>query len=113
MGTDASLEVTPQEVHERRSKGESLRIIDVREPQEYAISRLSDTELIPLRSIPDFLNYLEGLSHEGDLMILCHHGLRSLHVAAWLRERGIRNCASIAGGIDQWSCEIDASIPRY
>ncbi len=47
------------------------------------------------------------------LILFCHHGVRSLHVAAWLRERGVENAQSMAGGIDQWSREIDPSVPRY
>jgi rhodanese-related sulfurtransferase len=44
---------------------------------------------------------------------VCHHGVRSLQAAQWLRERGIENCFSVAGGIDRWSREIDSKIPRY
>jgi rhodanese-related sulfurtransferase len=47
------------------------------------------------------------------LLILCHHGVRSLQVTMWLRARGIENCYSVAGGIDRWSREVDESVARY
>ncbi len=46
-------------------------------------------------------------------MVYCHHGVRSLNVVNWLREQGIENCQSVAGGIDAWSLAVDPSVPRY
>jgi rhodanese-related sulfurtransferase len=66
-----------------------------------------------MQSIPAEFQTLEGLSDHANLLILCHHGVRSLQVASWLRAHGIENCYSIAGGIDRWSLEVDGSIPRY
>jgi rhodanese-related sulfurtransferase len=88
-------------------------LIDVREPEEYALAHIDGSLLIPMQSVTGELQKLEGLANEGDLLILCHHGVRSLQVAAWLQGRGIENVSSIAGGIDRWSSEIDPSIPRY
>lgn len=88
-------------------------IIDVREPQEFAAARISGSELIPMRNIPAELQRLETLSDKQTLLVLCHHGVRSLQVVAWLREQGVAECYSIAGGIDQWSREIDPSVPLY
>jgi rhodanese-related sulfurtransferase len=66
-----------------------------------------------MQSIPAELQRLEGLADDATLLILCHHGVRSLQVASWLRAHGIENCYSISGGIDRWSLEVDPSIPRY
>ena len=88
-------------------------LIDVREPEEYALAHIDGSLLIPMQSVPSELQKLEGLADEGDLLVLCHHGVRSLQVASWLQARGIENVASIAGGIDRWSTEVDPSIPRY
>ena len=107
------LEITPQEVQSRLKAGDRLVLIDVREPEEEAISRLEGSVLIPMQSIPGELQRLEAMADESDLAVLCHHGVRSLNVAAWLRERGIENCFSVAGGIDRWSAEIDPAVPRY
>ncbi len=108
-----SFEVTPQLAHELLSAQSKAVLIDVREPQEFALSRLDYGLLIPMQTIPAELQKLEALADEKDLLILCHHGVRSLQVTAWLRARGLENCYSIAGGIDRWSREIDSAVPTY
>lgn len=106
-----TLEVDPQEAQRRLNAGAIL--IDVREPEEYALARIDGARLIPMQEIPAEFQKLEGLSDEGELLLLCHHGVRSLQAAQWLRQRGLENCFSVTGGIDRWSCEIDSKIPRY
>jgi rhodanese-related sulfurtransferase len=64
-------------------------------------------------SIPGQLQRLEGLADEQTLMVICHHGVRSLQVVSWLRAQGVENCFSVAGGIDRWSIEVDPGVPRY
>jgi rhodanese-related sulfurtransferase len=105
------VEITPQEVKRRLDTGEKLRLIDVREPFEVQQARIDGAELIPMRSVPQALASLE--SEEKPVVVFCHHGMRSLQVVSWLREQGVQNCASMAGGIDRWSLEIDRSVPRY
>jgi rhodanese-related sulfurtransferase len=113
MPTEEPMEITPREVRRRIDGGEKLAIVDVREPEELRLCPLTGAKAIPMREVPPRIQELEALADEGPLMILCHHGVRSLQVAAWLRSRGIENCSSIAGGIDRWSVELDAHIPRY
>lgn len=110
--TDA-LEVTPQDVKQRLADGEPLALIDVREPDEFALTRIVGSELMPMGTIPAQLQRLEGLADERVLTIICHHGVRSLQVVSWLRARGVENCFSLAGGIDRWSREVDPAVPRY
>jgi rhodanese-related sulfurtransferase len=88
-------------------------LLDVREPHEYQLAHIDGSLLIPMNSIPAELQKLEALADDADILVLCHHGVRSLQVAAWLQARGIENAASIRGGIDRWSMEIDPAIPRY
>jgi rhodanese-related sulfurtransferase len=107
------LEITPREVKRLLDAGEKLFLIDVREPYEYATSKMEGSELVPMRSVPANLPSLEAKADEGLLVIYCHHGIRSLQVANWLREQGVAECQSMTGGIDAWSCEIDAAVPRY
>jgi len=107
------LEASPGDIKRRQDAGEKLHLIDVREPHEYALARLEGAELIPMRTIPAALQNLEARADEGTLIVYCHHGIRSLNVANWLREQGIENCQSMAGGIDGWSLSVDPSIPRY
>jgi rhodanese-related sulfurtransferase len=105
------LEISPGEVKSRFEKGEHLRLIDVREPEEHAICRIAGARLIPMRSIPQHLGELDD---DGPpLIVFCHHGVRSLNVVDWLRRQGLDNCQSLAGGIDLWSVEIDPAVPRY
>ena len=108
-----TLEISPQEARERLKSESGAILVDVREPEEFALARIDEARLIPMRLIPAQLQQLEAWADKGDLLVLCHHGVRSLQVAYWLRERGIENCYSIAGGIDRWSREVDDSVPRY
>src|SRR3982074_3079287 len=101
------LETTPQEIKRRLDAGEKLHLIDVREPIEYQQAHIEPSELIPMRTIPAALQHLGASADEASLIIFCHHGMRSLQVVNWLREQGVAECQSMAGGIDRWSCEID------
>ena len=107
------LEIAPVEVKRRLDAGEKLHLIDVREPHEYATARIAGAELMPMRSVPANLQSLEAKADECALIIVCHHGVRSLQVANWLREQGVAECQSMAGGIDLWSCAVDPAVPRY
>ena len=107
------LEITPQEVHRRLNAGETLALIDVREPIEFQLAKIDGSELVPLRSVPGELSRLDALAEEMPLIVLCHHGVRSLNAVHWLREKGVDACQSMSGGIDRWSLEIDPLVPRY
>ena len=107
------LEVDPREVRKRLDSGETLHLIDVREPHEFAQAKIEGASLIPMRSVPGELQDLEARADQGMLIVYCHHGVRSLNVVNWLREQGIEACQSMSGGIDAWSLQIDPSVPRY
>ena len=81
-------------------------------PGEYATAHLPGTQLIPIREIPQQLAALQTQS-ERRVIVMCHHGNRSLMAARWLRENGIANAQSMSGGIDDWSQSVDPSVPRY
>src|SRR5690348_13297766 len=102
------LEIAPAEVKRRM---DALTLIDVREPAEHEICQIPGARLIPMRSIPEQFNRLEAVSTP--LVIVCHHGVRSLRVVEWLREQGLDDCQSMAGGIEAWSLTVDPSVPRY
>jgi rhodanese-related sulfurtransferase len=107
------MEVTPAEVKSRLGNGERLFLMDVREPNEHQQANIQGAELVPMRTVPANLQTLEGKSDEGAIVVFCHHGMRSLQVVNWLREQGIANCQSMAGGIHRWSCEVDPAVPTY
>jgi rhodanese-related sulfurtransferase len=109
-----SLEITPSDAKSRlAAQPKTAVLIDVREPDEVAVARIDGARLIPMQSVPAQLGHLEALADESDLFVICHAGVRSLHVVNWLRNQGVANCFSVAGGIDRWSVEIDPSVPRY
>jgi rhodanese-related sulfurtransferase len=110
---EIALEITPVEVKAGLDRGEYIRLIDVREPEEHAICQIDGAELIPMRTIPEQLQNLDSDDPDVVLCVFCHHGVRSLSVVDWLRRQGVDNCQSMAGGIDRWSREIDPEVRRY
>jgi len=104
------LQMEPQALQAALQRGERPRLIDVREPWEHEICRLEGAELIPLGEIPT--RHQELLDSE-DVVLYCHHGIRSLDAAAWLRQQGVEGARSLAGGIERWAQEIDPGVPRY
>ena len=104
------LRITPKEVRERLERGGKLVLVDVREQWEYDLCRIAGAKLIPLKSLPANVAALEEAE---EVICYCHHGIRSLDAAAWLRGQGIAGAKSLAGGIERWSREVDACVPRY
>ncbi len=105
------LQITAKEVSERIARGDNLLLVDVRESWEYDLCKIPGARLIPLGTIPANLNTL--LDVDDEVICYCHHGMRSLDAAVWLRQQGVESAKSMAGGIERWSAEIDPSVPRY
>jgi rhodanese-related sulfurtransferase len=87
-----------------------ITLVDVREPYEWAIGRLPGARLVPLDTLQD---EVESLDREAELVVYCHHGMRSDMAAEWLRAQGFRRVRNLIGGIDRWSVEVDSSVRRY
>jgi len=104
------LEILPREVKQRLDRGEKVLLVDVREPHEFALCQIDGAVLIPMGTIPASLQKLDT---DEDVICFCHHGMRSMDVANWLRAQGVKSARSMAGGIDRWSVEIDPKVPRY
>ena len=104
------LEIDCAALADYRSRGQAHRVLDVRETWETEICALDPCQIIPMTQIPA---RLAELSPDGTLVILCHHGLRSLQVATWLREQGYPGATSLSGGIEAWATEIDPQMARY
>lgn len=89
-------------------------VLDVREPSELRLASIKadgfELVTIPMSVIPPRLNELDP---ERPIACLCHHGGRSMQVAAFLQAQGFSHLANIAGGINAWSAELDPRIPRY
>ncbi|HLH00698.1 MAG TPA: rhodanese-like domain-containing protein [Bryobacteraceae bacterium] len=113
MTASLPFETSPAAVKQRLDAGEPLALVDVREPGEFQLASIPGAKLIPMRNVPAELQTLEASAEDSTLIVFCHHGVRSANVVSWLREQGVTNCQSMAGGIDRWSLEIDPSVPRY
>jgi rhodanese-related sulfurtransferase len=92
--------------------GEPFLLLDCREPDEHAIARIGGAVLIPMQTIPERLAELEP-HRTSRIVVHCHHGVRSLRVTRFLRERGFTAAQSMTGGIEAWSREVDPAVPRY
>jgi rhodanese-related sulfurtransferase len=106
----ANLEITPRETKDLLVRDKQVLFVDVREQWEYDTSHINGSILIPMREIPSNLQRFENSEQ---VVVFCHHGMRSLDVAGWLRTQGVEGARSMAGGIDRWSTEIDPTVPRY
>ncbi len=102
--------ISPKELKLRLDKGERLVLIDVREQWEYNLAKIEGSVLIPLATLP---RSLEKLDPKAEIIAYCHHGMRSADATSFLLQQGFPNVKNLIGGIDAWSVQIDASIPRY
>ena len=102
--------MTPGEFTERLKSGESWTLLDVREPWELQIARVTTSVNIPMAELPARFGELD---QHGLWAVICHSGIRSAKVTAWLSQQGFATVANIDGGIDAWSEQVDATIPRY
>lgn len=89
---------------------EQLFMLDVREPFEFSHARIQGSVLIPLNQIPQRLRELDA---QHDIVVICHHGVRSMQAANFLAQVGFRSISNLVGGIDAWSVECDSSVERY
>jgi rhodanese-related sulfurtransferase len=101
---------TPAEIKQRIDAGEQLRIIDVRETNEYRIAHVEAAELRPMSEIR---NWWQDLPRDEELVIMCHHGSRSAQVCMALSGAGFEHLTNMEGGIDAWSAQVDQGVPRY
>jgi rhodanese-related sulfurtransferase len=104
-------EVTPESYLKLRSTENPPVLLDVREPWEVETAAIAGAKLIPLGEITSRAH--SELDPDQPVIVMCHHGARSLSVAMWLRGQGFEQAQSLAGGIDQWSRAIDPAVPRY
>jgi rhodanese-related sulfurtransferase len=87
-------------------------LLDCRTPEEYALAKIDGAVLIPMQEIAERLAELEPW-RDKPIIVHCHHGVRSLRVTHWLREKGFPLAQSMTGGIEAWSLEVDPAVPRY
>ena len=105
------LEITPEAYSKLRHQPTSPLLLDVREPWEFETAAIAGATNIPMGDIPSRAH--AELDPDQPIVVLCHHGARSLSVTMWLREQGFDHAQSLSGGIDRWSRDIDPQIPQY
>jgi adenylyltransferase/sulfurtransferase len=101
-------ELSPRDAAERIVAGAFL--LDVREPFEAEIARIEGATLVPMRTVPA---RLAEIPRDRDVIVHCHHGMRSRSVADFLKAQGYTRIANLSGGIDRWSADVDPSVPTY
>jgi rhodanese-related sulfurtransferase len=101
--------IEPQALLQMMPANGKFFLLDCRETWEYQTARIDGATLIPMGAIPQ---NIEQIPPDVPVIVYCHHGMRSLDVAIFLKSKGVE-ARSLSGGIDRWSQEIDASIPRY
>jgi adenylyltransferase/sulfurtransferase len=102
--------ISPLELKNELDLGKKIRVLDVRQPQEYAISRLPESELIPLANLE--VN-LHGLDREEEIVVMCRSGVRSAQAVKFLRDAGFRRVKNLTGGILAWADQIDPKMVKY
>lgn len=111
MNTEqAGDEITAVELAAMLKRGEKFTLVDVREPDEWAICRIPDATLLPLSALPQRFG---ELPKDARLVLHCKAGKRSMKALQFLREQGYTNLKSVRGGIDAWATDVDPSVPRY
>lgn len=104
-------EITPQELKSLRDSANGVIVLDVREPWECEIAKIAGSKHIAMGDVPARFN--QELDPEDHIVVVCHHGVRSMNVTAWLRQQGFEKVQSLQGGIDRWARQIDSSVPLY
>ena len=104
-------EITPEEVKAKLDAGAQFTLLDVREPWEFEASRIEGAKLIPMGEVPSRAH--QELDPEDHVVVVCHHGVRSMNVTVWLRQQGFEKAQSMRGGIDAWSRRVDGKLPMY
>jgi len=102
--------IDPVTLKARLDRGESVLILDVREPFEIALAPFPGATHIPMGDIPARLTELDP---DLETVVVCHHGVRSAQVAMYLAQMGFEHVLNLSGGIDAWSEDADPSTPRY
>ena len=104
--------MTPQELAGKLRAPHPPRLLDVRQPDEHAFVSLPNSTLIPLGELLARADEIEHWKNE-EVVVYCHHGIRSANAITQLRSMGFTNLHNLSGGIDRWTSDVEPSLPRY
>ena len=85
-------------------------LLDVREPSEFAYCAIPGSVLMPMASVPA---RAQELPDDVEIVVICHHGGRSMQVAMFLERQGFAGLINLAGGVAQWAQQVDPAMPQY
>jgi rhodanese-related sulfurtransferase len=103
-------EISPSEAADLLRQ-QKARLVDVREPWEFATAHIEGSLALPMGEVPARAE--QELDPGERLIVVCHLGVRSMNVTAWLRQQGFEQTQSMRGGIDAWSVEVNPAVGRY
>jgi len=104
-------EITPEELSALLESNSDIVVLDVREPWEFETAKIAGSQHIPMGHIPE--RFQQELAADKHIVVVCHHGVRSMNVTLWLRRQGLEKVQSLSGGIDRWARQIDPTVPLY
>lgn len=104
-------EINPDEVKAKLDQGGKFTMLDVRETWEFETASMAGAKLVPMGDVPSRAH--QELDPDDHIVVVCHHGVRSMSVTAWLRQQGFEKAQSMRGGIDAWSRHVDPTVPTY
>lgn len=106
---------SPKELYEYLTlSGSNPLLLDVREQWEFEYCNIKNSVLIPMGDLPSKLNALESdVGHEKDIIMICHHGIRSRQMGYYMEQAGFKNITNLDGGVEQWAEDVDATMKRY
>jgi rhodanese-related sulfurtransferase len=102
--------ISPYELAKRLQNGATVNLIDVREPLEHEIASIEGARLLPLSQ---FNQWIDDLKPDEEIILMCHHGIRSANVCVFLARNGFEKVFNLEGGIDLWSKTVNPNVPRY
>lgn len=85
-------------------------LLDVREPAEFDICRIEGSLLMPMGSVPARQSELDP---DAEIVVICHHGMRSAQVCMFLERQGFAHVTNLSGGVAAWAAQVDPAMPRY
>lgn len=86
------------------------QLLDVREPWEFDTCKIEGSTLMPMNTIPA---RIDDLDEEAEIVCICHHGARSMQVAAFLERQGFSKITNLTGGVHAWAVQVDSAMPTY
>ncbi len=106
------MEIHCNAVQSKLAAKDVLLLLDCREQDEWDYCRIEGATLVPMSQLQARVAELNSY-RDSEIIVYCHHGVRSLRVAMWLRQQGFKDAFSMAGGIEEWSLTVDSGVPRY